>query len=150
MADILSIVIPAFLSGALIAWYLRGAGVRAVVAGLEARLEAAERSLLDRVRELGESKSAHVRTLEQHREESQRRAAAEERAARISDLEIRLQQRDGLLSQHLERIATLETQLVETLPRSPWRSGWRQKQDSNKRQISRAVRTESIDVAEMM
>lgn len=45
MADALSIVIPALLSGALIAWYLRSAGVRAVVAGFEARLAAVERSL---------------------------------------------------------------------------------------------------------
>ena len=45
MTDALSIVIPALLSGALIAWYLRSAGVRAVVAGFEARLAAAERSL---------------------------------------------------------------------------------------------------------
>lgn len=58
-------------------------------------------------------KSAHARLLDQHREESSTRAAAEEKAARLPDLESKLEQRDHLLRQQEARSAALDTCLIE-------------------------------------
>lgn len=102
----------AFLAGTG-GWYLRGLRAQAAHALLEERLSAVERNLVERTRELDIAKSAHARSLEQHRQEASQRAAAEAVAARLPELTTRLEQRDELLLQREARIATLETQLVE-------------------------------------
>lgn len=107
------VAIACGLSVGVLAWYVRGIRARAELAPLEIRLSTVEQSHTERTRELEALKGAHVHIIDQHREEAQRRAAAEERAARLPELAGRIEERDQLLLQRQARIATLETQLSE-------------------------------------
>jgi DNA recombination protein RmuC len=98
---------------AAFAWYVRGLRFQAERSSLDTRLALVDQSLLERTRELDIVKSAHLRAVDQHREESGRRAAAEEKAARLPDLVAKLEHRDEQLRQHESRVATLAAQLVE-------------------------------------
>jgi hypothetical protein len=112
MVDILIGVCAAF-AGFWFAWLLRGSRAQAEIAAVAARLESLEQQHAQRLEELSALKSVCANAIGQHREESERRAVAEERAARVPDLTARLEQRDELLLQREARIATLETQLTE-------------------------------------
>ncbi|HEU4601469.1 MAG TPA: DNA recombination protein RmuC [Steroidobacteraceae bacterium] len=103
----------AALVAAFAAWVLRGMRAAAVQAAFEARLSAAEQQVAERTAECEALKSAHLRVVEQHRQESERRATAEERSARLSELAAKLEQRDQLLIKQEAKLATLETRLSE-------------------------------------
>jgi DNA recombination protein RmuC len=105
--------IAGLAAGFAIAWFLRAARAQVDLAPVQARLAALEQQHADTTRDLEALKGAHVRVIDQHRDESQRRATAEERAARIPDLDSKLALRDQALTLRDTRIATLETQLVE-------------------------------------
>lgn len=100
-------------STAAIAWYLRGVKFEAERAATGARLTGTEQQLQEQTFELQSMKSAHSRLIDLHREESSRRAAAQETATRLPDLESKLEQRDQLLRQQEARIAALDTRLME-------------------------------------
>lgn len=110
--EIIFAIAVGLLVGAL-TWYVRSVRARAEFAPVETRLSTAEQQLAERMLELEALKSAHTRIIDQHREETQRRAAAEERATWLPDLTARIEQRDQMLLQRETRIATLETQLTE-------------------------------------
>src|SRR5690606_38903935 len=85
----------------------------AQLAAASARVEFLERQRAQLGSELDILKAAHTRITEQHREESERRAAAEERAIRLLEVEVRLGQREAELTQTKERSAALDAQLRE-------------------------------------
>jgi DNA recombination protein RmuC len=113
MTQIILIAATAGALAAAITWLARGVQFAAARATADARLAVVQHQLLERTTELQMLKSAHARLLDQHREESSGRAAAEEKAARLPDLESKLEQRDHLLRQQEARIAALDTRLVE-------------------------------------
>ncbi len=113
MMEIILVAATAGCLMAIAAWYVRGLRFHAERAALDTRLTFLGRNLEERTRELDALKSAHVRIVEQHREESSRRATAAEKAERVPDLIAKLEQRDQQLRQSETRIATLDTQLIE-------------------------------------
>jgi DNA recombination protein RmuC len=112
MTTIIGAAIAAIVA-AVAVWSLRGMRAAAAQAALEARLSAAEQQHAERTAEFEALKNAHLRAVEQHRQESERRAAAEERAGRLPDLIAKLEQRDHLILQQQGKLATLDTQLAE-------------------------------------
>lgn len=96
-----------------VAWFWQAARVRARIAPLESSRSALQDQFAEQQRELSILKEAQARAAEHYREESALRAAAEERAARLAEVEAGLQQREALSAQQRETIAALETQLSE-------------------------------------
>ncbi len=113
MIEILIAAIAAFAAGATAAWLLRAAQARAAEAGVQAELGAVRRQHAERSGELEALRLRHERTLELLRSESSARAGAEEAAGRVPDLEARLGAREAQLARQGERLAELETRLVE-------------------------------------
>lgn len=109
----LAIGIGAAIAGFLLAWYLRSLRAEAQLAPAKALVESLERQHAQLRSELDILKAAYARTAEQHQQEAERRAAAEERAGRLLESEARLEQREAELAQSRERNVALETQLQE-------------------------------------
>lgn len=109
----IGMALGAVLAAFCIAWYLRGWRAHAQFAPFKARLESLQQQHTERVAELEALRSDRARVAELYRAETERRAAAEQRAGRVEELEVRLEQRDSQLAQSRETIAALETQLRE-------------------------------------
>ncbi|MGH8738484.1 MAG: hypothetical protein ACREVC_14090, partial [Burkholderiales bacterium] len=107
------IAVAAFVAGAAGAWLLRGVRENAAIAGAQARMQSLQQQLGERGGELEATRFRHEKTVELLRAESGAKAAAEEKAARVPDLETRLAERDRLLAQAGARLAELETRLTE-------------------------------------
>jgi DNA recombination protein RmuC len=113
MTEIVVAVIFGLAVGAAGAWLLRGARGAASLAALDARLQSLERQLAERSAELDAVKVRHEAAVEALRTESTARAAAEEKAARLPELEARLAERERALDASGRRLAELETRLAE-------------------------------------
>lgn len=113
MTESILIAVAAFVAGAAGAWLLRGVRENAAIAGAQARMQSLQQQLGERGGELEATRFRHEKTVELLRAESGAKAAAEEKAARVPDLETRLAERDRLLAQAGARLAELETRLTE-------------------------------------
>jgi DNA recombination protein RmuC len=103
----------ALVVGAALAWLLRGANSRAQRAAAEAQLALLREQLQDRVGELEGLKSELARSVASLRQESERRAVAEQVAGRVPDLEKRLGESAERAAEQWAKIAELETRLAE-------------------------------------
>jgi len=106
-------LLAAALIGVLAGWLIRGLQARAAVARLEAELASAREQQAAQSAELTAVRVEQREALDLLRQESGRRAAAEEQAARVPDLEARLGSRDHALAEQQAKVAALETRLVE-------------------------------------
>jgi DNA recombination protein RmuC len=113
MFEFLSTAIVACALGAICAWLLRGAQARQSLAAVAAQLESLDRQHAERGSEIEALRLRYDAALERLRAESADKAAAQEKAARVPDLESRLGEREALLARHGERLAALETRLAE-------------------------------------
>lgn len=109
----LIITMAALLVGGTLGWIFKSARSKAEVVALQTSLEAVERAYADCLTALEQEKRARATLAEHHREESNRRAAADERAARVPELSAELTNMAERLSQRDQQMATLQTQLVE-------------------------------------
>lgn len=113
MTEALWIAAAAFVAGAAGAWLLRGARDKAAIAGTEALLQSLQEQLADRTGELEASRVRYETATESLRTESAARAAAEEKAARVPELEARLAERERSLALSGAKLAESETRLAE-------------------------------------
>src|SRR5690606_14154840 len=104
-------VIGGLIAGAVAAWAMANARTRATQVALNAKLEATERQLAERVAELGRSRDEQQQATATLQAESERRAAAQQSAARIPDLEARLSALQEEVAKSRARIAELEAQI---------------------------------------
>ena len=106
-------IAAAFIAGGALAWILRQALGKATSAGMEARLAAAETKSAEQAQQLELARVELTRSREAHHLESERRAAAEQNASRIPELEAKLAQQSATVSTQRAVLAELETRLVE-------------------------------------
>lgn len=107
------IAAAALAVGAIVAWLLRSSRAATEIAAAQAQLQSLQQQYTERGSELQALKLAHAQAVESLRRESGLRAGAEERAARVPELEAGLAERNQSLAQSGARLAELETRLTE-------------------------------------
>jgi len=107
------IAIIACATGAVIAWLLRGSRAATELATVQTQLTSLQQQFDGRNNELQALKAADVRSTELLRNESSLRAAAEQKAARIPELETKLDERNKSIAQAGAELAEMETRLTE-------------------------------------
>ncbi|MGE5465542.1 MAG: DNA recombination protein RmuC [Methanocella sp.] len=112
MSEIL-IAAAALVVGVGTAWLVRGAQAKAALASGAAELAAMQRQYIDRTAELESLKTDHGRLQEARNAEIERRAAAEEKATRLPELEQKLAESERVAADQQARLAALETQIEE-------------------------------------
>lgn len=105
--------IGGLIAGGAVAWLMFSARTSAARATLIAKLETTEQQLTERTTELAGLRTEQQRSGDMLRAESERRAAAEQSAARVPELEARLAALQAEASVGRARIAELETQITE-------------------------------------
>ena len=107
------IALVALVFGGSIAWFVRGSQAKAVLAAGAEKLAAVEQQYNERTGELERLKSEHGRLQEARNTEVERRATAEEKAARLPDLEQKLATSERIAADQQAKLATLEMQISE-------------------------------------
>jgi DNA recombination protein RmuC len=102
-----------FSIGALISWFLRSARAAVIMAEAQAQIRSLQDIVAERGNELENLKSSHGRMGESLRTESSLRAAAEQKATRIPQLETRLVEQDRFATLSAAKVAELETRMIE-------------------------------------
>lgn len=105
--------IGGLIAGGVVVWVMLSARARAAQATLVAKLDATDRQLADRITDVASLRENQERSAEALRVETERRAAAEQAAARVPALEARLRELQEDTAVSRARIAELETQITE-------------------------------------
>ncbi len=113
MNDIALVAVAALVAGAIGAWVLRGMRERSASAISEERLQSAARQLSALEIDIQALRVRHDASVELLRAESAAKAAAEEKAARVPDLEAALAEQNRLLARTGARVAELEARSTE-------------------------------------
>jgi DNA recombination protein RmuC len=106
-------VLAGMLAGGLVGWLIRGLLARTAIVRLEVEAASAQRQQAAQSSELTAARVEQRQALESLRQESGRRAAAEELAAWVPGLESRLTQREQALAEQQAKVAELETRLAD-------------------------------------
>lgn len=106
MNELLIYLLGGLAAGTIVGWFARGLA-------LKERLAALQGQLSDLDHEHAELQTEQARLVETYRQETERRAQAEERASRLPALEHKLAEQDGLMSRASTKIAELTTLLTE-------------------------------------
>ncbi|MBI1732328.1 MAG: DNA recombination protein RmuC [Gammaproteobacteria bacterium] len=106
-------VLASLLAGAAVAWWVRGIRTSVNAAVAASRLEAAEQKITEQQTALEAAHAELARAREARYAESERRAAAEQAAARIQQVEMLLNEHAGTITAQRATIAELETRIVE-------------------------------------
>ncbi|HEX2824749.1 MAG TPA: DNA recombination protein RmuC [Burkholderiales bacterium] len=114
MNESIVIALLAAIVGAALAWLIRAASSKAAQATLEARLAAAHTQYEERTFELASLRSEHAACPDVLATEREQRARAEEKAARVPQLEAELGSKGTTVAAHEARIAELTTRIEES------------------------------------
>jgi len=106
-------VLAGLICGGVVAWMVRGLQAKAALARLEVQLESLRTQCSEQRARLDAAKAEQERTLGLLRGETERRASAEQAAARVPDLETNLSSRDRDLADQKAKVAELDTRLTE-------------------------------------
>jgi DNA recombination protein RmuC len=106
-------LLAGMLAGGLAGWLIRALLAKTAIVRLEVGVESAQRQQAAQSSELTTARVEQRQALESLRQESSRRAAAEQLAARVPALESRLTQREQALAEQQAKAAELETRLAD-------------------------------------